>query len=45
MNEASLDFTAKDILPEITDTVDNTDNRPHWSLNVSVWCLFLPYFW
>ena len=45
INEVSLDSAAEKILLEVTDTVDNIDDRTHWSLNVSVWCLFPTYYW
>ena len=45
INEVYLASAAENILPEVTDTVDNIDYRTSWSLNVDIWCLFLPYYW
>ena len=45
INEVSLASAAEKILPEVTDTVDNIDDRTPWSLNVAVWCLFPPSYW
>ena len=34
INEVSLDSAVEKILPEVTDTVDNIDDRTPWSLNL-----------
>ena len=36
INEVSLASTSEKILPEVTDTIDNIDDRNTWSLNVYV---------
>ena len=45
INEVSLDSAAEKILPEVTNTVDNIDDRTPWSLNISVWCILLTSYW
>ena len=37
INAVSLDSAADNILPEVTDIVDNIDDRTPWSLNVATW--------
>ena len=41
INEVSLASAAEKILPEVTDTIYNIDNRTPWSLNVAVDVSFL----
>ena len=48
INKVSLASTAEKIISKITeetDTVDNMDDYTPWSLNVAVYCVFIPYYW
>ena len=43
INEFILDSASEKSLPEVTDTVDNIDDRNPWSINVAVSYIFSLY--